>query len=261
MLEILDFIGRGSINTARGVVRFLCFLDDILVAAVYDRRRGNRIVNRVFVLQVYFTGVQALPMLTVLAASIGIATTIALLVMLPKIGASEYIGMVAVSVMIRELAPIVTAVMVIVRSGTAMAAELSSMCIEEEISTMRAMEINPIRIFVLPRLFGSIVSVVWLTAYFAVIVILSGYAASSLLLDFPTESYLRDVVAAIQPIDIITSLSKAALFGTIVPLLACYYGLSAQYSSTQIPQMTTKATVSSLVWCFVAGFVIALLTY
>ena len=80
-------------------------------------------------------------------------------------------------------------------------------------------------------------------------------------MDFPLETYLHDVVAAILPTDIIVGLLKSAVFGTIVPLLACYYGLSAKYSSTEIPQMTTKATIRSIVWCFIAAFLITLLTH
>ncbi|NOZ20856.1 MAG: ABC transporter permease, partial [Planctomycetes bacterium] len=210
---------------------------------------------------VYFTGVQALPMLSVLAASIGMATILGALVALPAIGAADYLGITVVIVIIRELAPIVTAVIVIARSGTAMAAELASMSIEDEINAMKAMKINHIRLVVLPRLFGCIVSVLCLTAYFACIAILSGYAAASLTMDYPLDTFLIDVVAAIRPIDIIASFLKCLVFGTIVPLLSCYYGLSAEYSSTHIPRMTTKATIRSLVWCFIGGFVITLLTY
>ncbi|MEW6356294.1 MAG: ABC transporter permease [Planctomycetota bacterium] len=258
---MLDRIGRLGINTATGAVRFLYFLDDVLMAMFRDRGRGERVLRGVFVHQVYFTGVQALPMLSILAASIGIATTLGALVSLPAIGAAEYLGITIVLVVIRELAPIVTAVIVIARSGTAMASELASMSIEDEINAMKAMKINHIRLVVLPRLFGGIVSVLCLTGYFACVAILAGYAAASLTMDYPMETFLVEVVAAIRPSDIIVSFLKGAVFGAIVPLFSCYYGLSAEYSSTQIPQMTTRATISSLVWCFIAGFVVTFLTY
>jgi len=261
MVDILGTIGRRSIELAGGAARFLCFLDDILMAMVHERGRGDRVLNRVFVLQIYFTGVQALPMLSVLAVAIGIATTLTAVVTLTAIGATDYIGWVIATIVVRELAPIITAVIVIARSCTAISAELGSMSIEQEINAMKAMRINHVRLIVVPRVFGVAMSMLCLTAYFALVSILAGYAASSLVIAFPLETFLREVVAAIRPIDLAVCLAKAAVFGTIVPVLACYYGLSAQYSSTQIPQMTTKATIQSLVWCFVAGFLITLLTH
>lgn len=261
MLDILTTVGRFGVSTVEGTARFLSFLDDVLLAIVSERGRGNRVLGRVLVHQIYFTGVDAMPMLTVLSVLVGIGTTLSTLATLPNIGAADYIGPVIVAVVLRELAPILTAVIVIARSCTAIAAELASMSIEDEISAMKVMKINPIRLVVVPRLAGCIVAMLCLTSYFATISILSGYAAASLTMDYPLETFLVDVVAAMRPVDIVVSLGKALVFGTIIPVLGCYYGLSAKYSSTEIPQMTTKATIRSLVWCFVAGSLITLLTY
>jgi phospholipid/cholesterol/gamma-HCH transport system permease protein len=170
-------------------------------------------------------------------------------------------GRILVVVVIRELGPLLTAFVVISRSGTAIAAELASMVVHDEIAALRVMDISPYRIIIIPRLTGAIVSVVCLTIYFVAVAIASGYVAGYMLVSLPLDDFARNLLASVTAKDLLVSFAKSIGFGAIISLISCYYGLSAKVSPTEIPQMVTRATMSSLVWCFLYASLLTIVSF
>jgi phospholipid/cholesterol/gamma-HCH transport system permease protein len=212
-------------------------------------------------MQVFFTGVQAVPVLSLIALLVGIVITVESATALPLVGASNLMGRILVVVVIRELGPLLTAFVVISRSGTAIAAELASMVVHDEVAALRVMGISLYRVIIIPRVIGALISVVCLTIYFAAVAVVAGYLAAYTIVSLPLEDFTGNLFAAIAFKDMVVSFAKSAGFGVILSLVSCYYGLSVKLSPTEIPQMVTRATMASLVWCFTYASLLTVVSF
>ena len=220
-----------------------------------------RVVGRVTVRQIFFTGNQALPLTGLIAFLIGGVVVIQAVTRLSDLGAAGFAGDLLVIAVLRELGPIIAAVIVIGRSGTAMAAELASMRLRGEVDGLDTMGIDPLQYLFLPRLVGAIVSLFGLMVFFDLLAVLGGYAALGSTTTTPLASYLSSVLAAIQARDLALVPAKALLFGGMIAVFSCYRGLSVEASPTGIPRAATRGVVMSLVGIFVADSILATLVY
>lgn len=250
MPDLFAQIGRKLIRYVRQVADFTKFCWHTVEILVTPHHAGRRVVARVGLMQVFFTGVQAVPVLTLIAVLLGIVVIVESATALPLIGASSMMGRIFVVVILRELGPLLTAFIVISRSGTAMAAELASMVVHDEIAALRVMEISPYRYIMVPRLVGAVIASVCLTIYFVGVAVGSGYLAGYYIESLPLEDFAQNLFAAITAKDLVVALLKSVGFGVIISMVSCYHGLSAKLSPTEIPQVVTRATMASLVWCF-----------
>lgn len=222
---------------------------------------GRRATFDVFFKQVYFTAFEAIPIISWIALIIGLIIVTQALSILPRLGGEGLIGEILVWVLIRELGPIFSAVIVIARSGTAIASELGSMKISNELTSLEVMGIDPMHYLVVPRVIGAAISVFVLTFYFEMISILGGYLLAGLGKNITFSVYLGSIIAAMGFIEISVSLLKSLLFGLIIGTVCSYYGLMVQKSITHIPQATTRAVIGSLRLVFVTDAVITFLFF
>lgn len=201
-------------------------------------------VRTVLYRQLYFTGLQALWRASLIGALIGIVilTQVASLV-----GSNTPLGgRILVWVIVRELGPLFTAILVISRSSSAVATELAAMCMNREMEVLRGLGISPLRYLVVPRVVGITISVVSLTVWFEAVTIAGGLASSSLIMQLPFLVQQQSVVGALSVPDFGVSLLKSLLFGLVVAATACYHGLQVGSSITEIPQVATRAVMQSL---------------
>jgi phospholipid/cholesterol/gamma-HCH transport system permease protein len=222
---------------------------------------GRRVVARVGLMQIYFTGVQSVPVLSLIAVLWGIVVIVESATTLPALGAMNLMGRIFVVVVLRELGPLLTAFVIISRSGTAITAELASMVVHDEIAALKVMDIDVPRVIIAPRLVGAIVAAVCLTIYFVAVAVSSGYVVAYWFTGLPLDNFVQNLFDAISAKDLLVSLAKSVGFGMIVSLLSCYHGLSVRFSPTEIPQVVTRATVASLVWCFVYGSFLTVVSF
>jgi len=220
-----------------------------------------RVVSGVAIRQVFFTGNQALPLTGLIAFLIGGVVVIQAVTRLSALGAAGFAGDLLVIAVLRELGPLIAAVIVIGRSGTAMAAELASMRLRGEVDDIDSMGIDPIQYLFLPRLLGAVISLFGLTVFFDLLAVLGGYAALGSATTTPLSSYLNSVLGAIQARDLALIPAKAVLFGGMIAVFSCYRGLSVEASPTEIPRAATRGVVMSLVGIFVADSILAMLVY
>lgn len=194
--------------------------------------------------QLYFTGIQTFWRASLIGALIGIVilTQVASLV-----GRNTDLGgRVLVWVIIRELGPLLTAILVISRSSNAVATELASMRINREMDVLRGLGISPLRYLVVPRVVGITISLVALTVWFEAVTIAGGLAFSSLIVQLPFLTQQQSVVGALSVPDLGVSLLKSLLFGLFVAATACYQGLRVGPSVTEIPQVGSRAVMQGL---------------
>lgn len=221
-------------------------------SAYFDRKQGFRQIVSVISAQIYFTGWQALPLITVLALAAGTIAILQSSAQLNLLGGSSMVGNILVVIIVRELGPLITALIVIARSGTAVASEIGNMRVNREIEALEVMGIHPLSFIVFPRLIGGVISVLCLAFYFNLIALLGGYAVSRAITDLPFWYYLDSLVLALSFDDLFLFLAKNTFSGLIIFVVACQQGLSVQSSSHEVPQVTARAVVHSIV--AVTGF-------
>ena len=166
---------------------------------------------------------------------------------LHRFGSEGALGTVVALVLVRELGPVLAALMVTARAGSAMAAELGSMQATEQIDALSVMAINPVQYLVSPRVMAGVISLPLLTAMFDVIGIWGGWAVGVGLMGAPNGPFFNGIAQNMSGHDILTGLYKALVFGVVVMWVCCYKGYHAQRMATGVSRATTEAVVLSSV--------------
>lgn len=202
-------------------------------------------------------GVEALPMATLTSFSIGLTLAMQGAHELSRMGANLYVpNLVSVS-LLRELGPLLIAVIVIGRSGSAVTAELGTMKVSEEIEALDVMAINPVRYLIVPRFIAMMIMLPVLTVFGNYVGMVGGWAICHFALDMNTSTYILRAIEAAQVADLYSGLTKSAVFAWLVITLACHAGLSVEGGAEGVGLATTRSVVSSLLAILVAN---ALLT-
>lgn len=228
-------------------------------AAIFDQARGVREVTRVVSAQIHFTGVQALPLIGVLALASGALVMLQAASQLSLFGGVAATGDLMIAVVVRELAPLLTALIVIARSGTAVASEIGQMRVNREIEALESMGIHPLGYVVFPRLLGGVISVMCLSVFFVAVAMFGGYALTMSLHALPLAYYLDGIARATTTLDISLFLLKNTFGGTIIFVICCYQGLLVRRGPFEVPQVTTRAVVNGVI--YVVAFNAAVTTW
>ena len=216
--------------------------------------------------QVYFTGVEAVPLVFFLAVVIGGATILQAAAVMPKIGAGDALGSVMVLVVLREIGPLFTAFMVAGRTGSALATFLGNMKVQSEIDALRTMGIDPVRFLVYPALVATVFSVFALTILFNFTSLFGGYAIVSAFglispsawdMQLSLGQFLDKVLAAMNPMDAVWMAGKPVCFGILIAVIACFHGLAVDNDMRQVPKATTRSVVNAFASVIVVDFFFA----
>lgn len=231
---LVEGLGAGLRRRASQTLYALGFMASLLRESVLFFGRG-RVAYRVLVLQILFTGVEALKVIGLLAVGIGVAINFIGVSLLAEFGQGRLVYLLLVLTITRELGPLLTAFVVVARSGTAIATELGGMVVNHEIEAYVATGVNPISYLAAPRLIGVAVSMLVLGVYFNLLGLLGSYAVMQLLSPIAFGEYARNLLAVLGMRDILTSLLKCLVFGIVVATVSCYRGLSVERASTEVP--------------------------
>ena len=224
-----------------------------------DRSRARSIGPAVKA-QLRFTGENAVWLVAGAGAILGAVTLLQAYAQLADFGPGQYTGTLLSAVILREFGPVLAAVLVIGRSGTAIAAELATMRLGEEVDALEAHGVDPAQYLLAPRVLGVIASLFALMIFLDAAALLAGYGVAAGKLGTPWGVFWGQVRSAIEVRDFAITGLKSAVFGTLIALQSCYFGLSVKASQTEIPQVVTKAVVAALVSVFIAdGLFVALL--
>ncbi|MEY4616998.1 MAG: hypothetical protein RJB66_1958 [Pseudomonadota bacterium] len=261
VLRAIDNLGRRLINNVEYTIRVLMMVYYSLRATMSDQAQGLRTIFSVVSAQIYFTGWQAMPLISVLAIATGSIVILQSSAQLSLLGGSQMIGNLLVVIIVREVGPLLTSLVVIARSGTAVASEVGNMRANREIDALESMGINPLSYIVFPRIVGGVVSVVSLAYYFTMIALFGGYLCTRLIQDIPVAFYIESLVRALAAEDIFLFLVKTSFSGMIIFVVSCYQGLLVKRSSHEVPQVTTKAVVDSIIYVTVFNMTVTTLFY
>jgi phospholipid/cholesterol/gamma-HCH transport system permease protein len=261
LFEMTDGFGREVLAVGQYTKQILLMVYMSVRAAVFDQAQGLRTVFSVVSAQIYFTGWQAMPLITVLALATGGIVILQSTAQLQLLGGSSMLGNILVVIIVREVGPLVTALIVIARSGTAVASEIGNMRVNREIEALETMGINPLSYIVFPRLIGGVVSVLCLAFYFNFIALLGGFLVTSFIQDLPFSFYFESLANALTFEDVGLFLLKNGFSGMIIFVISCYQGLLVKQSSHEVPQVTTKAVVNSIIYVTVFNLTVTTLFY
>lgn len=216
---------------------------------------GRLPIARVFLKQVYFTGFESLKIVIIISLTIG-TVLITQIISVVGSGNESLIGKVLVWVVIRELGPLLTAIIVIARSGTAIATELGFMKIHGEIDSIESLGIPTEQYLIMPRIFGVTTAVIILTIYFEIFSILGGFLVASLGWHLPFEKFSQGIFSSLTVMELSVSATKSLFFGLFIAAACCKHGLEVGKSTTQIPQAATKGVMQSLFLVFILDGII-----
>lgn len=173
---------------------------------------------------------------------------------LNKFGATAYVGSAVALSLIRELGPVLTALMVIGRAGSAITAELGIMRITEQIDALRSMAVDPIRYLMVPRVLAGLIAVPILSSLFIVVGIGGGYIVAVGLLGLSGGTFVSQMVEAVTSTDVYSGMIKSVVFGLIFGWVACYKGYTCGFGAVGVNRATTQAVVTASVAVLVVDY-------
>jgi phospholipid/cholesterol/gamma-HCH transport system permease protein len=249
--NLLDRSGGAVIALLRYLFYLLALFYLSIKVVWTNRHLGQRDFVRQVALQIYYTGVQAGGPVVALALAVGAFSIVQGVGGIGSLSGAESLGRLVTVVVLREIAPLLTGGVVIVRSVTAIASELGVMRVQREIEALEAMGISPIRQLVTPRIFGGLLSVFGLNILFNGVALAGGFVIARMMVSIPAELFFRSVVSAVAPLVVVAFSIKILVGGVGVFLIACYHGMAVERSSTEVPVAVSRAALNSLVFLVV----------
>jgi len=209
---------------------------------------------RALIQQVDHLGVRSISIAAVAAVFTGLVLALQTAYGLSRFGATTYVGIIVALSMVRELGPVLTALLVGGRVGSGITAELGSMKVTEQIDAMRAMGANPIKKLVVPRVLSTMLVLPLLTVMADVLGIVGGMVISKHEFQVDYWLYFNTVTRNLTLSDMITGLGKTVVFGFIIAIIGCYKGLQAAGGTEGLGKATTSTVVTSSITILISDF-------
>ena len=210
--------------------------------------------------QVYFIGMKSVFVICLTGAFTGMVLGLQGYYALARVGSTGALGAAVALPPIKEMGPVLTAIMVIARAGSAMAAEIGIMRISEQIDALETMDINPIRYLISPRIAAALLCFPLLTALCDVVGIFGGYLTGSVLLGVNPSLYFARVESSITMDDVVEGFIKAIVFAVIVVTISCFQGyythMRSEYGAKGVSLSTTRAVVISCIVILITDYVL-----
>jgi len=252
---VIDSLGAGTMK----------LVDDLGAAAIFfvlsfvrifRRRQLNEIIQ-----QVYHIGARSSNIVMLVALFAGMVLGLQLFYTLIKFGSEGVLGSVVALTLIRELGPVLTAIMITARAGSAMTAEIGILRISEQIDALYTMRIDPLGFLISPRIAAALVSFPLLTAFFDLVGIIGGYLTGVVLLGVNEGAYFSRIHSYVEWSDVRGGFIKSVVFAIIVSVTCCYMGYfthlrTEAYGAKSVSISTTSAVVVSCVLILVADYVV-----
>lgn len=255
---------KTATRTAAAIEQFgrFCILSgDILQRGIIRPFRGEFPKIREVVRFVYRMGIGSVPIVVLICSFVGMILAMQTAYQLAKFGATLYVAsLVSVSV-VRELGPLITAILVSGRVGAGVAAELGTMAVADEITALRMMALHPVRILLVPRVIGLVIALPILTLIGDAVAILGGLVIGWAYLSLPPELFYKVAVDGLVMKDFLTGFAKSVIFASLIGLIACYKGYSVRGGAVGVGTATTDTVVMSIVSIILADLLFTALFY
>ncbi len=249
IVKLVEFIGVVAERPVQGVGRITLLLYATLKAMMRPPFDIGNIVR-----QMLEVGVNSLPVVLITALFTGMVLALQSYTGFERFGAEGLVGTVVALSMTRELGPVLAALIVTGRAGAAIAAELGTMRVTEQIDALETMATNPVKYLVVPRFLAGMIMLPALTVVTDIVGILGGYLVSVILLGANARSYMRSTWDFLEVQDIYSGLVKACFFGAAFTLISCYKGFYAEGGAAGVGRATTGAVVYSSMTILISDY-------
>lgn len=254
---MIGALGRNAIDLAREVASISLLPYAAAKGAWMERGRGRGLVRRSAAMQIYFTAVEPLPVFLSIAVVCGFfAITLSDFLMRPN-GLAPHVPVVVAQAIVREILPIVIALVLIGRSGTAIATELGYMRVNEEIDALDAAGVNIDYFLVLPRIVGVTLATLALTVSLSAAALLGGFLIGESLSLVSVGLRFGAILEALTLETIVFAVAKAIVFGLVISTVNCFHGLAVGKSFTEIPRANVRGAVQCYLACLFLNSVIS----
>ena len=252
--------GRRSCATVGGMFLLLTATCSTVVQGLFFP--GRRLKSEPLVFQMVRVGVKAIPIVVLIQLAIGMIMPLQMFPKLDEFGQAQQIATINAIAAFRELGPLMTAVVFSGFAGASIAAELGTMVTSEEIEALESLGLNPVRFLVVPRLLATVVMMVMLTVIADVVMVTGGWL-TAMRLGIDSDVFYQLTIDAVNITSFITGLVKAAVFGLLIALIACFLGLNVKpwQGSEGVGLATTNTVVYSIVAIIGADAVFTVIFY
>jgi len=258
-IEPVTDLGRHVVRALRDALAALAFLGEVALAMLRAAGSLKRLRPASIARHVYDTGVHAIPIVALIAFLISVIIAFLSAQQLQRFGAEIFVVDLVTIGVLRELGVLLTAVIVAGRSGSAFAAEIGTMCLNEEVDALYATGADPFELLVVPRLLGLMIALPLLTVIADAIGLAGGALLCRFLLDIPFTQYLNRVSESIGAWTFWVGVMKAPVFAVLIALAGTYRGLQVSGSSRELGRLTTVAVVQSIFVVILADALFAVL--
>ncbi len=249
-VNTIDEIGRATVNVWEDTRTLIAFVGELGVALVLALFHPRRVRWKDALLVAETAGVNALPIIALISFLIGLIMAFQAAIPMRQFGVEIFVADLIALSMLRELGPLMTAILLAGRSGSAFAAELGTMKVNEELDALTTMGLDPVRFLVVSRVIAAVVMTPFL-AIFADLLGLMGGSVVLLSLGFPLITFFNQVLSAVTFVDLLGGLVKAFVFGIIVAGIGCLRGLQTTTGARAVGESTTRAVVTGIIFIII----------
>lgn len=252
--RVVRAVGREALERVAAFGRFTRFAGAAVAGmrAIPTWTRGDR-----FLAQLYFVGTTSVPVLVLTGTFIGMILAIEGYLQFASIGQEARLGGVINISLVKQIGPVLAAVMLAGRVGCALTAELGSMRVTEQLDAMRAMASDPIRVLVVPRVVACIAMIPALTIFSNLFGVLGGYLVVTRYYDADPGQYWRFTEALVGWFDVLNGLVKSVIFGAFIGLISCYKGFNCKPGAEGVGRATTDSFVTSFIAIIISNLFLA----
>ena len=261
IIGVLGRLGRWALRQLAVALQVSVLMVDTFVWLVIAPLKGKGLRWRSAVEHMVEFGVRSLPIVGMICFLIGVIIALQASYTLEQFGANRYIAdLVAVSAL-RELAPLMTAILIAGRCGSAITAEIGTMKVNEELDALQVMGVNPVKYLVAPKFLAMVIAVPAVTAIAMFIMIMGGWASSVFVVGVEPVVYVSQTVGAIVEKDLLTGMVKSIFFGVAICWVGVYRGFQVEGGAEGVGKKTTASVVTSIFIIIIVDLVFTVLFY
>jgi len=250
-MNIFRAVGRAFLDLLGEIGRLSLFTGEALAGFVYPPIYWSLMFK-----QMMRIGFYSLPVVGLTAFFTGAVLALQIYIGTARYGAEQFVPTVVLIGILRELGPVIAGLMVAGRVAAAIAAELGTMRVTEQIDALTTLATRPVKYLVVPRLMAALISMPLLVAIADCVGIFGGYVAATQSLSFTGSIYLNTTVGALAANDILSGLYKAVVFGFLIALMGCYNGFHSKGGAQGVGAATTNAVVSASILILMANYIL-----
>lgn len=258
---VVDKLGELARRQVRDFFEIMSFVGDLVAALAYSLAHPRSVRWEEVRFTMKRAGADGLPIVALISLLLGLIMAFMSSLQLKQFGANIYVANLVTLAMVRELGPIMTAILVAGRSGSAFAAEIGTMVVNDEVNALVTMGFDPIRFLAVPKVLAAMAVVPILTVYADLFAILGGLIVGITGLDLTFFTYIQQTKASIRIFDLVTSLIKALVFAMLISGIGCQRGFQVKGGAEGVGMSTTSAVVSAIFLIILADSAFAIMLH